>query len=72
MGGPDEAPELYDLEKDPVEATNVWSHHEAQGATLFRDAIDFMRSLDASEKFLKPREESLRRFATTAASRGRD
>jgi arylsulfatase A-like enzyme len=72
MGGPEEAPELYDLEKDPRESTNVWRQHEREGAALFREAIDFMRSLNAAEKFLKPREESLRRFATAAASPARE
>jgi len=72
MGGPDEAPELYDLEKDPKESTNVWSRHEREGAALFREAIDFMRSLNAAEKFLKPREDSLKRFATAATSPARE
>lgn len=72
MGGPSEAPELYDLEKDPHESTNVWSEHQREGATLFREAIDFLRSQNAAEKFLEPREESLRRFAALPASRARD
>lgn len=72
MGGPNEAPELYDLENDPKESTNVWSRHEREGARLFREAIDFMRSLDASEKFLQPREESLKRFAPAPASPARE
>ena len=72
MGGPDEAPELYDLERDPKESTNVWSRHEREGATLFREAIGFMRSLNAADKFLKPREDSLKRFATAATSPARE
>jgi arylsulfatase A-like enzyme len=70
MGGPDEPPELYDLERDPAESSNVWNDHEREGSRLFREAIDFMRSLNASARFLHPREESLRRFGA-AASRAR-
>jgi arylsulfatase A-like enzyme len=72
MGGPSEPPELYDLEDDPQESRNVWTEHERDGAALFRDAIDFLRSLNAAEKFLEPREASLRRFAAAPASRARD
>jgi arylsulfatase A-like enzyme len=72
MGGSSEPPELYDLEKDPRESTNVWSEHEYDGAALFREAIDFMRALNAAEKFLQPREESLKRFAASPASRARE
>ena len=72
MGGPSEAPELYDLEKDPQESTNVWTKHPGEGAELFRDAIDFLRSLGTAEKFLQPREESLKRFAAASASPARE
>jgi arylsulfatase A-like enzyme len=70
MGGPSEPPELYDLEKDPTESTNVWDDNLAEGAALFRDAIDFLRSQKTSEKYLEPREASLKRFAAAPASRG--
>ena len=70
MGGPSEAPELYDLEKDPTESTNVWDKHLTEGSALFREAIDFLRSQKTSEKYLEPREASLKRFAPAAASRG--
>jgi arylsulfatase A-like enzyme len=72
MGGPDEPPELYDLEKDPQELHNVWSHHQAEGSHLFREGIDFMRAENASEKFLRPREESLKRFGAAATSPARE
>jgi len=70
MGGPTEAPELYDLEKDPAESTNVWDDNVTEGAALFREALDFLRSQKTSEKYLEPREESLKRFAPAPASHG--
>ena len=70
MGGPSEPPELYDLEKDPTESTNVWDSHVAEGAALFREALDFLRSQNTSEKFLEPRQASLKRFAPAPASHG--
>src|SRR5256884_6893596 len=70
MGGPSEAPELYDLEKDPTESTNVWDKNVAEGGALFREALDFLRSQNTSEKFLEPRDASLKRFAPAPASRG--
>jgi arylsulfatase A-like enzyme len=63
MGGPTEAPELYDLEEDPHESTNVWAEHVDEGSALFADAIAFLREHGTSEKFIKPREESLKAFA---------
>jgi arylsulfatase A-like enzyme len=64
VGGPSEAPELYDLEKDPGESTNVWDQNRAEGSALFQASIDFLKECGAAEKFVMPREESLRRFAT--------
>src|SRR2546423_1010396 len=72
MGGPSEPPELYDLEIDPQESANVWAKHPREGAELFRDGIDFLRSLGTAEKFLQPREESLKRFAAAPASPARE
>jgi len=63
MGGPSEAPELYDLERDPQEASNVWAEHVDEGSYLFKNAIEFLRSVGTAEKFVKPREESLAAFA---------
>jgi arylsulfatase A-like enzyme len=63
MGGPSEAPELYDLEKDPHESTNVWPEQAEAGSALFEDAIAFLRACGTSEKFVQPREDSLRTFA---------
>ena len=72
MGGPSEAPELYDLEDDPAESANVWGKHPREGAQLFQDAIDFLRSVGTADKFIHPREQSLKRFAATPASRARE
>jgi arylsulfatase A-like enzyme len=70
VGGPSEAPELYDLENDPTESANVWDKNVAEGAALFREALNFLRSQKTSEKFLEPREASLTRFAPARASHG--
>jgi hypothetical protein len=63
MGGPSEAPELYDLEKDPQESTNLWSEQTESGAALFKEAIAFLRACGTSERFVQPREDSLSAFA---------
>ena len=63
MGGPSEAPELYDLEHDPGESRNVWAENVDEGSYLFKNAIEFLRSVGTAEKFVKPREESLAAFA---------
>lgn len=63
MGGPAEAPELYDLENDPPESTNVWAENVGEGVRLFQDAIEFLEDCGAAEEFLRPRRESLRAFA---------
>lgn len=69
MGGPAEAPELYDLKKDPQESTNVWTENVADGAGLFQSAIEFLRSAGTAEKFIAPREESLRTFSASSKTR---
>lgn len=73
MGGPDEPPELYDLERDPAESTNVWAENAAEGSRLFQQAIEFLEECGTSERFLAPRRESLRTFAAhSAAERAAD
>jgi arylsulfatase A-like enzyme len=69
MGGPGEPPELYNLKKDPHEATNVWSENVAEGSRLFQSAIEFLRSVGTAEKFIAPREESLRTFSARSQTR---
>ncbi|HYM49537.1 MAG TPA: sulfatase [Candidatus Limnocylindrales bacterium] len=63
MGGPSEPPELYDLVRDPQETTNVWSQSTGEGRRLFQSAIDFLRECGTAERFITPREESLKAFA---------
>jgi hypothetical protein len=73
MGGPDEPPELYDLERDPAESVNVWAENAAEGSQLFQQAIEFLEECGTSERFLAPRRESLRTFAAhIAADRATD
>jgi len=63
MGGPSEAPELYDLRKDAQESTNVWTENVTEGSKLFQSAIDFLRECGTADKFVEPREQSLKTFA---------
>jgi len=63
VGGPAEPPELYDLERDPGESTNVWAENVEEGARLFRDALAFLERCGAAEEHLEPRRESLRAVA---------
>jgi hypothetical protein len=59
IGSPGEAPELYDLERDPAELANVWSGRAAEGSRLFADALAFLQECGTDERFLAPRREAL-------------
>jgi arylsulfatase A-like enzyme len=59
LGGPDEPPELYDLERDPAESTNVWARDAEEGRRLFEQALAFLEGIGAPERYLKPRRDSL-------------
>ena len=48
---------------DPGESRNVWAENVDEGSYLFKNAIEFLRSVGTAEKFVKPREESLAAFA---------
>ena len=63
IGGPAEPPELYDLESDPGESTNVRTARVDEGARLFQDAIEFLEACGAAEELVRPRRESLRAYA---------
>jgi arylsulfatase A-like enzyme len=63
IGGPAEPPELYDLQSDPGESTNVRAEHVDEGARLFQDAIEFLEGCGAAEELVRPRRESLRAYA---------
>jgi arylsulfatase A-like enzyme len=66
VGGPDEAPELYDLRSDPGESVNVVDAHEEVGANLLEDAVGFLRECDADERLVEPREAARRALAGRA------
>jgi arylsulfatase A-like enzyme len=59
IGGRDEPPELYDLEHDPGESTNIWAESSDEGRRLFEQALEFLEAMGAQERYLEPRRESL-------------
>lgn len=59
LGGPDDEPELYDLEADPGEQRNLWPERPAEGAGLARQAISFLEGAGTPEAYLKPRREAI-------------
>ena len=64
LGGAAEAPELYDLERDPREETNIWSEQVDEAIALCADALSFLEDCDTPERFLKPRRAALKTFAS--------
>jgi arylsulfatase A-like enzyme len=65
LGGPAETPELYDLENDPNEQTNVWDTHTGEGTDLIEDALAFLEQRGTLEEYLKPRRMALDKFASS-------
>lgn len=63
LGGPDEPPELYDLENDPGEEHDIWESNREEGADMIRRAISFLEEQGTPEEHLRPRRMALRRFA---------
>jgi arylsulfatase A-like enzyme len=63
LGGPAYTPELYDLENDPHEQTNVWEHRLGEGAALGQAAISFLEEQGTPEEHLAPRRMVLKTFA---------
>ena len=63
LGGPSEEPELYDLERDPGERTNVWAASAGEGLELAREAVSFLEACGTPEKFLEPRRTAVEAFA---------
>jgi arylsulfatase A-like enzyme len=63
LGGPDEAPELYDLELDPGEQENVWPAHADEGRELAERAVVFLEELGTPERHLVPRRLALQALA---------
>ena len=66
IGGPTEAPELYDRERDPGQSTNVWTDRVVEGTALFEQALEFLRDCGADERHLIPRRKSLSAFGKVA------
>jgi arylsulfatase A-like enzyme len=63
LGGGAEEPELYDLETDPAEETNVWPERPEEGAELARRAVEFLEECGTPERHLEPRRAALRALA---------
>jgi hypothetical protein len=67
LGGPTDTPELYDLENDPREQTNVWKQRVDEGGSLMRHAISFLERQVTPEEYLTPRRMALQKFASDSA-----
>jgi arylsulfatase A-like enzyme len=63
LGGPAYMPELYDLERDPGEQSNVWEASIEEGAALGEGALAFLERQGTPELYLAPRYLALQRFA---------
>ena len=63
LGGESDEPELYDLESDPGETTNVWAERADEGIALAEQAIAFLDGEETPARFLDPRRAALRRLA---------
>ena len=62
LGGPDDAPELYDLQTDPQELQNVWPFRSEEGEELCAAAISFLEQQGTPEPYLRPRRYALTAF----------
>jgi arylsulfatase A-like enzyme len=58
LGGPDDEPELYDLEDDPREQDNVWEDRAGEGEALREEAITFLERQGTPEEYLSPRRRT--------------
>ena len=67
LGGPTDTPELYDLENDPREQTNVWEQRVDEGGSLMRHAISFLVRQVTPEEYLTPRRMALQKFVSDSA-----
>jgi hypothetical protein len=68
LGGPAYMPELYELEMDPGERSNVWESRVEEGAALGKRALSFLERQGTPELYLSPRRLALQRFAGGSAS----
>jgi arylsulfatase A-like enzyme len=65
LGGPAEKPELYDLETDPREETDLWPDRRDEAGDLAREAVGFLEECGTPERYLEPRRSALRAFAAS-------
>ena len=63
FGGPEDPPELYDLENDGDQQTNLWEHRSGEGAALMERAVSFLEQQHTPEHHLKLRREAAGTFA---------
>jgi arylsulfatase A-like enzyme len=63
FGGPEDPPELYDLESDPDEQTNLWESRPGEGAALMEQAVSFLERQGTPEHHLELRRKAAEKFA---------
>jgi arylsulfatase A-like enzyme len=61
LGGPDEAPELYDRASDPGEQDDLWDQNTSEGTYMIRQAISFLERQGTAELYIRPRRQALER-----------
>ena len=62
LGGPDDKPELYDLERDPCEQANAWDARAQEGKALCEGALSFLEEQGTPDELLAPRRKALEAF----------
>ena len=67
FGGPEEQPELYGLETDPDEQTNLWASRPDEGVTLMEHAVSFLERQRTPERHSEPRRKAAEKFASRPA-----
>ncbi len=62
LGGPAETPELYDLEGDPQEQTNILWSNIGEGRELCESALAFLEQQGTPDEFLTPRRGAIEKW----------